>query len=143
MNGAMPKQEPVRHDFSKIRSYMALPNLIDVQRKSYERFLQMNLLPEEREDTGLQSVFTSVFPFSDFRETCSLDFVRFSIGNWECKCGQLKGSRASAHDLRELRSRRSSPITLTKRPSTAASAASSTRTASRSVTSAATPSTCR
>ncbi|HYK05583.1 MAG TPA: DNA-directed RNA polymerase subunit beta, partial [Thermoanaerobaculia bacterium] len=87
----MPKQEPVRHDFSKIRSYMALPNLIDVQRKSYERFLQMNLLPEEREDTGLQSVFTSVFPFSDFRETCSLDFVRFSIGNWECKCGQLKG----------------------------------------------------
>ncbi|MGN6182275.1 MAG: DNA-directed RNA polymerase subunit beta [Thermoanaerobaculia bacterium] len=91
MNGAMPKQEPVRHDFSKIRSYMALPNLIDVQRKSYERFLQMNLLPEEREDTGLQSVFTSVFPFSDFRETCSLDFVRFSIGNWECKCGQLKG----------------------------------------------------
>jgi len=91
MNGAMPKQEPVRHDFSKIRSYMALPNLIDVQRKSYERFLQMNLLPEEREDTGLQSVFTSAFPFSDFRETCSLDFVRFSIGNWECKCGQLKG----------------------------------------------------
>src|SRR5689334_19596576 len=91
MNGAMPKQEPVRHDFSKIRSYMALPNLIDVQRKSYERFLQMNLLPEEREDAGLQSVFTSVFPFSDFRETCSLDFVRYSIGNWECKCGQLKG----------------------------------------------------
>src|SRR3954465_6329125 len=91
MNGAMPKQEPVRHDFSKIRSYMALPNLIDVQRKSYDRFLQMNLLPEEREDTGLQSVFTSVFPFSDFRETCSLDFVKFAIGNWECKCGSLKG----------------------------------------------------
>src|SRR5713101_3958405 len=91
MNGAMPKQEPVRHDFSKIRSYMALPNLIDVQRKSYERFLQMNLLPEEREDAGLQSVFTSVFPFSDFRETCSLDFFKFAIGNWECKCSQLKG----------------------------------------------------
>jgi DNA-directed RNA polymerase subunit beta len=91
MNGSMPKQEPVRHDFSKIRSYMALPNLIDVQRKSYERFLQMNLLPEERDDTGLQSVFSSVFPFSDFRETCSLDFVRYSIGNWECKCGTLKG----------------------------------------------------
>src|SRR6267154_1281467 len=92
MNGSsLPKQEPVRHDFSKIRSYMALPNLIDVQRKSYDRFLQMNLLPEEREDTGLQSVFTSVFPFSDFRETCSLDFVKFAIGNWECKCGSLKG----------------------------------------------------
>jgi DNA-directed RNA polymerase subunit beta len=90
-NGSMPKQEPVRHDFSKIRSYMALPNLIDVQRRSYERFLQMNLLPEERDDSGLQAVFTSVFPFSDFRETCSLDFVHYTIGNWECKCGQLKG----------------------------------------------------
>src|SRR6201982_3167005 len=91
MDGSIPKQEPVRHDFSKIRSYMALPNLIDVQRKSYERFLQMNLLPEEREDTGLQSVFTSVFPFSDFRETCSLDFVKFAIGDWDGKCGSLKG----------------------------------------------------
>ncbi len=91
MNGSLPKQEPARHDFSKIRSYMALPNLIDVQSKSYDRFLQMNLLPEEREDDGLQSVFTSVFPFSDFRETCSLDFVKYSIGNWECKCGTLKG----------------------------------------------------
>ncbi|MBW3563139.1 MAG: DNA-directed RNA polymerase subunit beta [Acidobacteria bacterium] len=91
MNGALPKQEPVRHDFSKIRSYMTLPNLIDVQRTSYERFLQMNLLPEERDDNGLQAVFTSIFPFADFRETCSLDFVRYSIGNWECKCGTLKG----------------------------------------------------
>jgi DNA-directed RNA polymerase subunit beta len=90
-NASLPKQEPVRHDFSKIRSYMALPNLIDVQRMSYERFLQMNLLPQEREDSGLQAVFTSVFPFSDFRETCSLDFVHYTIGNWECKCGTLKG----------------------------------------------------
>ena len=55
MNGAMPKQEPVRHDFSKIRSYMALPNLIDVQRKSYERFLQMRVLPNDREDAGPDS----------------------------------------------------------------------------------------
>src|SRR5215204_1070 len=85
MNGAMPKQEPVRHDFSKIRSYMALPNLIDVQRKSYERFLQMNLLPEERANQGLQAVFTGIFPFSDFRETCSLDFVKYTIGDWQCK----------------------------------------------------------
>src|SRR5437763_15925561 len=51
----------------------------------------MNPLPEEREDTRLQSVFTSVFPFSDFRATCPLDFVKFVIGNWECKCGSLKG----------------------------------------------------
>src|SRR6266852_5416620 len=80
-----------RKNFSKIRSFMDLPNLIDVQRRSYERFLQMNLLPEERANHGLQAVFTSIFPFSDFRETCSLDFVKYSIGDWQCKCGELKG----------------------------------------------------
>ena len=82
---------PERKNFSKIRSFMNLPNLIDVQRRSYERFLQMNLLPEEREASGLQAVFTSVFPFTDFRGACELQFVRYSIGNWECKCGRLKG----------------------------------------------------
>ncbi len=80
-----------RKDFSRIRTSLPIPNLIDVQRRSYERFLQMNLLPEERDNQGLQSVFTSIFPFSDFRETCSLDFVKYSIGDWECKCGELKG----------------------------------------------------
>ncbi len=51
----------------------------------------MNLLPEERANQGLQAVFTGIFPFSDFRETCSLDFVKYSIGDWQCKCGELKG----------------------------------------------------
>ncbi|MEM7483294.1 MAG: DNA-directed RNA polymerase subunit beta [Acidobacteriota bacterium] len=80
-----------RKDFSQIDTSLPIPNLIDVQRRSYERFLQMNLLPEERATHGLQSVFTGIFPFSDFRETCSLDFVKYSIGEWQCKCGELKG----------------------------------------------------
>ncbi len=80
-----------RTNFSRIGSSLPIPDLIDVQRRSYERFLQMNLLPDERENRGLQSVFTSIFPFSDFRETCSLDFVRYSLGDWECRCGDLKG----------------------------------------------------
>jgi ribosomal protein S27AE len=80
-----------RKDFSRIKTSLAIPNLIDVQRKSYERFLQMNLLPDERAGSGLQAVFTGIFPFSDFRETCSLDFVKYSIGDWQCKCGELKG----------------------------------------------------
>jgi DNA-directed RNA polymerase subunit beta len=80
-----------RVDFSRIRTSLPIPNLIEVQKRSYERFLQMNLLPEERAGQGLQAVFTSIFPFSDFRETCSLDFVKYTIGDWECKCGTLKG----------------------------------------------------
>src|SRR5262245_26098305 len=86
-----------RKDFSKIKTTVPIPNLIEIQRKSYERFLQMNRLPSEREDAGLQSVFKSVFPISDFRENSSLEFIEYSIGNWECKCGKLQG----LHHLRK------------------------------------------
>ncbi|MEM9597220.1 MAG: DNA-directed RNA polymerase subunit beta [Acidobacteriota bacterium] len=91
MSQGVQSPTPQRKDFSKIETSLPIPNLIDVQRRSYERFLQMNLLPEERANHGLQAVFTSIFPFSDFRETCSLDFVKYTIGDWQCKCGALKG----------------------------------------------------
>ncbi len=80
-----------RYDFSRIKTAIRIPNLIEVQRQSYNRFLQMDLLPAERENIGLQAVFRSVFPITDFRETSQLDFVEYSIGNWQCKCGQLEG----------------------------------------------------
>ena len=80
-----------RLDFSKIPTRIQIPNLIEVQRRSYERFLQMDKLPQEREDNGLQSVFSSVFPITDFRNVSELEFVDYTIGNWECKCGFLKG----------------------------------------------------
>src|SRR5437667_3441311 len=86
-----------RIDFSKINTTVPIPNLIEIQKKSYERFLQMNRLAAEREDVGLQSVFKSVFPISDFRENSSLEFIEYSIGNWECKCGKLQG----LHHLRK------------------------------------------
>jgi DNA-directed RNA polymerase subunit beta len=93
-NGALRQ----RVDFSKIKTSIPIPNLIEVQKRSYERFLQMELLPKEREDAGLQSVFSSVFPISDFRGLSQLEFVDYSIGNWECKCGNLKG----LHHLRTI-----------------------------------------
>src|ERR1700690_588 len=80
-----------RVDFSRIKTTIPIPNLIEVQKNSYERFLQMDLLPSEREDVGLESVFDSVFPISDFRGLSQLEFVDYAIGNWECKCGNLKG----------------------------------------------------
>src|SRR5437764_1899852 len=80
-----------RTNFSKIRTSIQIPILIEVKKNSYERFLQMNMLPDEREDTGLQAVFNSVFPISDFRGVSTLEFISYSIGNWECKCGNLKG----------------------------------------------------
>jgi DNA-directed RNA polymerase subunit beta len=91
--GRRTSQPPTRHDFSKIKTAARIPNLIEIQRDSYNRFLQMDLLPEEREPQGLQAVFRSVFPISDFRGTAELDFVEYSIGNWQCKCGRLEGLR--------------------------------------------------
>src|ERR1039457_1478490 len=80
-----------RVDFSRIKTSIPIPNLIEVQKKSYERFLQMDLLPGEREDTGLESVFKSVFPISDFRGLSGLGSVDSAMENWECKGGTLKG----------------------------------------------------
>ncbi len=80
-----------RMEFAKIKSVFPIPNLLEVQKQSYQRFLQMDSLPSERDDAGLQSVFNSVFPITDFRGTSSLEFVDYSIGNWECKCGKLEG----------------------------------------------------
>jgi DNA-directed RNA polymerase subunit beta len=89
--GRRTSQSPERKDFSKIYTTAQIPNLIEVQRESYNRFLQMDLIPEERDTIGLQSVFGSIFPVSDFRETATLEYVEYQIGNWQCKCGNLEG----------------------------------------------------
>jgi len=80
-----------RFDFSKIKSPFPMPDLLAIQKQSYAEFLQMEVLPEERKEMGLQAAFKDVFPISDFKETTQLDFISYSIGNWECKCGRLKG----------------------------------------------------
>ncbi|MCE7956560.1 MAG: DNA-directed RNA polymerase subunit beta [Acidobacteria bacterium ACB2] len=86
-----PGQAP-RTPFGRIRTYLPLPNLIDVQKTSYEEFLQIDLLPEERNpEVGLEYVFRSVFPFRDFRETCELEYVSYRIGEWKSRSGRLEG----------------------------------------------------
>jgi len=87
----LENSQPERVNFSKIRTSIPIPNLIEVQKRSYERFLQMYTAPADREENGLQAVFQSIFPISDFRGTSSLEFEEYSIGNWECKCGKLEG----------------------------------------------------
>ncbi|MFH1032869.1 MAG: DNA-directed RNA polymerase subunit beta, partial [Pseudomonadota bacterium] len=70
----------VRKNFGKIAKIIEIPNLIDMQKQSYERFLQKDVPPEDRQDTGLQGVFKSVFPIRDFSGTSSLEFVSYSFG---------------------------------------------------------------
>jgi DNA-directed RNA polymerase subunit beta len=91
MSEALRTTSSKRIEFSRIRTAVPMPNLIEVQKRSYERFLQMHTAPADRDAAGLQSVFKSVFPIRDFRQTCSLEFVDYTIGNWECKCGELVG----------------------------------------------------
>ena len=86
---AAPKR--VRHDFSRIRASIPLPNLIEVQHRSYDRFLQKDLQTQDREEIGLQAVFRSIFPIRDFRDNCELDFLEYSVGRWACSCGELEG----------------------------------------------------
>jgi DNA-directed RNA polymerase subunit beta len=69
----------VRKDFSKIPSVLDIPNLIEIQKQTFERFLQTNIEPEKRENVGLQAVFNSVFPIKDFNDTASLEFVGYTL----------------------------------------------------------------
>ena len=69
----------VRKSFAKIQKIIDIPNLINIQKQSYEKFLQADTAPEKREDLGLQGVFKSVFPIKDFNETSSLEFVSYHL----------------------------------------------------------------
>ena len=66
-----------RKNFGRITTILDIPDLIDVQRDSYERFLQQNIPSEKRKDIGLQGAFKNVFPIQDMNKTCSLEFVRY------------------------------------------------------------------
>jgi DNA-directed RNA polymerase subunit beta len=80
-----------RHNFARIPTIIDIPNLIEIQQRSYQRFLQHDRAQSERTLGGLDEVFRSVFPISDFNETAFLEYVGYEIGLWECECGEYKG----------------------------------------------------
>jgi len=69
-----------RRNFGRIKKIIEIPNLIEIQKRSYEEFLQRSVAPSERRESGLQGVFRSVFPIKDFNETSSLEFVSYTLG---------------------------------------------------------------
>src|SRR2546427_10419141 len=69
-----------RKDFSKIPRTLDIPDLIEIQKRSYDSFLQMEVDPDRREDKGLQAALTSVFPIADYNSTAVLEFVNYSLG---------------------------------------------------------------
>ena len=75
----VPNNLRFRRTFGRIKKIIEFPNLIDIQKRSYEEFLQRDVAPEARKDHGLQAVFKSVFPIKDFNETASLEFVGYTL----------------------------------------------------------------
>ncbi len=79
MTDSITGRKRIRKSFGRIPEVTMMPNLIEVQRTSYDNFLQMNLRPEQRSLVGLQEVFKSVFPIRDFAERAALDFVQYEL----------------------------------------------------------------
>ena len=69
----------IRKSFATMTSATTLPNLIEVQKNSYEQFLQMYVPLKDRKGTGLNGVFKSVFPIKDFSDTSNLEYVRYEF----------------------------------------------------------------
>ncbi len=94
-----------RKSFSQFKSVVEIPNLLEVQLRSFKEFLQSDVDPEKREDKGLQAVFKTVFPISDVRENYSLEFVKYMLGTprykiRECLDGNLTYSAPLKATLR-------------------------------------------
>ncbi|MEJ2696291.1 MAG: DNA-directed RNA polymerase subunit beta [Candidatus Sulfobium sp.] len=69
-----------RLDFGKVPQFLEVPNLIEIQKRSYDKFLQQDTPMEKREESGLQAAFLSVFPISDYNETAEIEFIGYLVG---------------------------------------------------------------
>jgi DNA-directed RNA polymerase subunit beta len=79
MASALQENRPYRESFGKIRKVAEIPHLIEIQRISYEKFLQSTTPADQRDDTGLHGVFKSVFPIRDFKGTSELAYLGYVL----------------------------------------------------------------
>src|SRR5678815_3640849 len=79
MTNSFTGRKRIRKSFGRIPEITRMPNLIEVQKSSYDHFLQIGVTPEQRVAVGLQEVFRSVFPIKDFSERSELQFVRYEL----------------------------------------------------------------
>lgn len=80
----------IRRSFGKIKDIAPVPNLIEIQSSSFNDFVQLDFLPQERKLIGLEKVLRDVFPI-DYNDKMSLEYVSYELGNWSCTCGKLTG----------------------------------------------------
>ena len=80
----------LRKSFKKGKSIVSVPNLIEVQSKSFNDFAQLDFLIEERECIGLEKALKDIFPI-EYGDKFSLEYVGYELGSWACSCGKLTG----------------------------------------------------
>ncbi len=73
------RPEQVRN-FGRFGDAVEVPPLTDVQNRSYDRFLQLEAMPEKRTPTGLEGVLREIFPIESYDKTLSLDFIKYELG---------------------------------------------------------------
>jgi DNA-directed RNA polymerase beta subunit len=69
-----------RQNFGKVPQFLEIPNLIEIQKRSHDKFLQKDVPVDKRDESGLQAAFLSVFPIIDYNETASIEFLGYTIG---------------------------------------------------------------
>lgn len=82
--------DTIRRSFNDAKDNVPVPNLIEIQSKSFNDFVQLDYLPSERQIIGLEKVLRDIFPV-DYNEKMSLDYISYELGSWACTCGKLTG----------------------------------------------------
>jgi DNA-directed RNA polymerase beta subunit len=124
----------VRKRYGRIKQIIDIPNLIDIQKRSYDKFLQLDIPPDRRDEVGLQGVFKSVFPIKDFSgpprwSSSSYNLERPKYDEDECRAARHDLRRADqghdpAHHLRRQRGDRRAQSSATSRSRRSTSARS-------------------
>ncbi len=80
----------IRKSFGKIKDLVSVPDLIAIQSSSFNDFVQLDYLSEERKSIGLEKALRDIFPI-DYEDKMSLEYVSYELGHWACNCGELVG----------------------------------------------------
>ena len=90
MSNVLISKSTLRKQYGKIKDVVPVPNLIEIQSTSFNDFVQLDYLPQERKFIGLEKVLRDIFPI-EYEDKLSLEYVSYELGRWTCTCGKLNG----------------------------------------------------
>ena len=90
MSNVLISKSTLRKQYGKIKDVVPVPNLIEIQSTSFNDFVQLDYLPQERKLIGLEKVLRDIFPI-EYEDKLSLEYVSYELGRWTCTCGKLAG----------------------------------------------------